>query len=51
MWTLKQAARVWRLAAVRGAGAEHLTAIACLTEGWAGAEIRRKFCGHPENVG
>jgi 3-hydroxyisobutyrate dehydrogenase-like beta-hydroxyacid dehydrogenase len=41
MWTIEQAARVWRLAAIRGAGAEDLTAIARLSEEWAGAEIRR----------
>jgi 3-hydroxyisobutyrate dehydrogenase-like beta-hydroxyacid dehydrogenase len=41
MWTLEQAARVWRFAATQGAGAEDLTSIARFMEGWARAEIRR----------
>jgi 3-hydroxyisobutyrate dehydrogenase-like beta-hydroxyacid dehydrogenase len=44
MWTIEQAARLWRLAAIRG-GAEDLTTIARLVEGWAGAEIRRRDGG------
>lgn len=41
MWVVEQAARVWRLAALQGAGAEDLTAVARFVEGWAGAAIRR----------
>jgi 3-hydroxyisobutyrate dehydrogenase len=41
MWTLEQAARVWRLAAIQRGGDEDLTAVARVTEGRAGAEIRR----------
>jgi len=41
MWTLEQAARVWRLATLeRGAGAD-LTEVIRMMEGWAGAEVRR----------
>jgi 3-hydroxyisobutyrate dehydrogenase len=41
MWTLEQAARIWRFAATQGAGAEDLTVIASFIEGRARAEIRR----------
>jgi 3-hydroxyisobutyrate dehydrogenase len=41
MWVVEQAARVWRLAVLQGAGPEDLSGIARLVEGWAGAEIRR----------
>lgn len=41
MWTLEQMARVWRLAAVQGHGAEDLTVVARMMEGWTGAPIRR----------
>ena len=41
MWTLEQAARVWRLATLQGAGGEDLTTAARMMETWAGAEIRR----------
>lgn len=42
MWTLEQAARVWRFAMIQGAGNEDVTAIARVMEGWAGVEVRRK---------
>ncbi len=42
MWTIEQAARVWRIAMIQGAGNEDVTAIARLMEGWAGVEVRRK---------
>ncbi len=42
MWTIEQAARVWRFAMIQGAGNEDVTAIARLMEGWAGVEVRRK---------
>lgn len=42
MWTLEQAARVWRFAALQGAGADDLTALARFVEGWAGTEVRRR---------
>ncbi|MFZ4411192.1 MAG: NAD(P)-dependent oxidoreductase [Paracraurococcus sp.] len=45
MWTLEQAARVWRFAALQGAGAEDLSAVARFVEGWAGTEIRRSEGG------
>jgi 3-hydroxyisobutyrate dehydrogenase len=45
MWTIEQAARLWRLAAIQGGGAGDLTTIARLVEGWAGAEIRRRDGG------
>ncbi len=41
MWTLEQAARVWRFAATQGAGADDVTVIARFMERWAGVEIRR----------
>ncbi len=42
MWTIEQAARVWRFAMIQGAGAEDVTAIARVMESWAGVQIRRK---------
>lgn len=45
MWTLEQAARVWRFAAAQGAGAEDITTVARFMERWAGAEIRRRARG------
>lgn len=42
MWTIEQAARVWRFAIIQGAGAEDVTAIARVIESWAGVQIRRK---------
>ena len=41
MWTLEQAARVWRMASLLGGGAADLTTAARMVESWAGAEIRR----------
>lgn len=42
MWTLEQAARVWRFAMIQGQGNEDVTAIARVMESWAGVKIRRK---------
>ena len=42
MWTLEQAARVWRFAMIQGPGDEDVTAIARVMESWAGVEVRRK---------
>ena len=42
MWTLEQAARVWRFAMIQGHGNEDVTAIARVMESWAGVEVRRK---------
>ena len=42
MWTVEQAARVWRFAMIQGAGNQDVTAIARVMEGWAGVEVRRK---------
>jgi 3-hydroxyisobutyrate dehydrogenase-like beta-hydroxyacid dehydrogenase len=42
MWTLEQAARVWRFAMIQGAGDQDVTAIARVMEGWAGVEVRRR---------
>jgi 3-hydroxyisobutyrate dehydrogenase len=42
MWTLEQAARVWRFAASQGAGAQDLSTVARFMEDWAGADIRRE---------
>ena len=42
MWTLEQAARVWRFAMIQGHGNDDLTTIARVMEAWAGVEIRRK---------
>jgi 3-hydroxyisobutyrate dehydrogenase-like beta-hydroxyacid dehydrogenase len=42
MWTIEQAARVWRFAASHGQAGEDMTALAKLIEGWAGAEIRSR---------
>ena len=42
MWAMEQAARVWRFAALQGAGADDLTALARFVEGWAGTEVRRR---------
>ena len=42
MWTLEQAARVWRFAMIQGAGAQDVTAIARVMESWGGVEVRRK---------
>ncbi len=41
-WTLEQMARLWRLAVVEGHGAEDLTVLARMIEGWTGAPIRRR---------
>ncbi len=41
MWTLEQAARVWRFAATHGSPSADLSTLARFIEGWAGAEIRR----------
>ena len=40
MWTLEQAARVWRFAASQGMAGEDLSRLATLLEGWGGAPIR-----------
>ncbi len=40
MWTIEQAARVWRFAASHGAAGEDISELAKLLEGWAGTEIR-----------
>ena len=40
MWSLEQAARVWRFAASQGAGGEDISALARFMERWSGAEIR-----------
>ena len=45
MWTLEQAARVWRFAVTQGAGAQDVTSIARFMESWAGVEIRRPAKG------
>ena len=42
MWTIEQAARVWRFAASHGQAGEDMTALAKLIEGWAGTEIRSR---------
>ena len=42
MWTLEQAARVWRFAMTQGYGDQDVTAIARVMESWAGVEVRRK---------
>jgi 3-hydroxyisobutyrate dehydrogenase-like beta-hydroxyacid dehydrogenase len=42
MWTLEQAARVWRFAMIQGAGNQDVTAIARVMEEWAGVEVRRR---------
>jgi 3-hydroxyisobutyrate dehydrogenase-like beta-hydroxyacid dehydrogenase len=42
MWTLEQAARVWRFAMTQGHGDQDVTAIARVMESWAGVEVRRK---------
>lgn len=42
MWTLEQAARVWRFAMIQGASAQDVTAIARVMESWADVEIRRR---------
>lgn len=42
MWTLEQAARVWRFAMTQGYGNQDVTAIARVMETWAGTEIRRR---------
>jgi 3-hydroxyisobutyrate dehydrogenase len=42
MWTLEQAARVWRFAMIQGHGNEDVTAVARVMESWAGVEVRRK---------
>jgi len=42
MWTIEQAARVWRFAMIQGAGNQDVTAIARVMESWAGVEVRRR---------
>lgn len=42
MWAIEQAARVWRFATSQGAGAQDLSELARLMEGWAGTEIRSR---------
>lgn len=42
MWTLEQAARVWRFAMTPGYGDQDVTAIARVMESWAGVEFRRR---------
>jgi len=41
MWVIEQAARLWHLSILQGAGPEDLSGIAQLIEGWAGTKIRR----------
>lgn len=41
MWTIEQAARLWRLAALQGMGKSDLSTLARLVEAWSGTEIRR----------
>jgi 3-hydroxyisobutyrate dehydrogenase len=54
MWVVEQAARMWRLATLKGGGADDLTEIARLVEGWAGTEIRgrvaRAISPRPESL-
>jgi 3-hydroxyisobutyrate dehydrogenase-like beta-hydroxyacid dehydrogenase len=42
MWTLEQAARVWRFAMTQGYWDQDVTAIARVMESWAGVEVRRR---------
>ncbi len=42
MWTLEQAARVWRFAMTQGYGDQDMTAMARVMESWAGVAVRRK---------
>ncbi len=42
MWTLEQAARVWRFAVSQGRGSDDITALIQLMEGWAGAVVRSR---------
>ena len=42
MWTLEQAARVWRFAMTQGYADQDVTAIARVMESWAGVEVRRR---------
>jgi len=40
LWTLEQAARIWRFAMTQGYGGQDVTAIARIIESWAGESSR-----------
>ncbi|GGC25905.1 oxidoreductase [Siccirubricoccus deserti] len=42
MWTLEQAARVWRLATVAEGPEQDISTVIRMMEGWAGVEVRRR---------
>jgi hypothetical protein len=42
MWTLEQAARVWRFAISQGRQSDDVTALIRMMEGWSGVEVRSR---------
>ena len=42
IWTIEQAARLWRMGVLQGMGADDMTVLIKLLEGWSGAEVRSR---------
>jgi 3-hydroxyisobutyrate dehydrogenase len=40
IWTIEQAARLWRMGVLQGMGPDDMTSLIKLLEGWGGAEVR-----------
>jgi 3-hydroxyisobutyrate dehydrogenase-like beta-hydroxyacid dehydrogenase len=42
IWTVEQAARLWKMGVLHGMGADDMTTLIKLLEGWSGAEVRSR---------
>jgi len=42
IWTIEQAARLWRIGVLQGLGPADMTSLITLVEGWSGAEVRSR---------
>jgi 3-hydroxyisobutyrate dehydrogenase-like beta-hydroxyacid dehydrogenase len=42
IWTIEQAARLWKMGVLHGMGADDMTGLIKLLEGWSGAEVRSR---------
>jgi 3-hydroxyisobutyrate dehydrogenase-like beta-hydroxyacid dehydrogenase len=42
IWTIEQAARLWRMGVLQGMGPDDMTTLIKLLEGWSGAEVRSR---------
>jgi 3-hydroxyisobutyrate dehydrogenase-like beta-hydroxyacid dehydrogenase len=40
VWTIEQAARLWKMGVLNGMGADDMTGLIKLLEGWSGAQVR-----------